>query len=119
MLESRHSESNNNNRAHSGEIFRTKLRDAMGRVDLFSESGENYLPRGTMLVFDKNIKYVTEGGAANSFFRKATIMGEDVMRLPDGKDISVYDLVPNQTARVVLSSDIVNEDLRRDGIVEI
>lgn len=119
MLESGHREANNGNRAHSGEIFETKRKDVSGRVDLFSESGENYLPKGTMLVFDKSIQYATEGGAADSHLRKATIMGEGILRLPDGKDISVHDLIPGQKAKVVLSSDIAKEDLMRHGIVEL
>ncbi len=106
------------NHPKSGEIFVTKRKDSVDRVDFFPESGDAYLPRGTMLEFDRNILYVKENGSTDSKFRKATIMGEGILRLPDGIDISVHDLIPNQTAKVLLSSDIVDEDLERHGILE-
>ncbi|MEK7156789.1 MAG: hypothetical protein AAB790_03195 [Patescibacteria group bacterium] len=119
MLESKHTEANASKRAEGGEIFKTKVIDVSGRVDFSSKSSENYLPKGTLLLFDRSIQYVTKGGAVDSHLRKATIMGEGIMRLPDGKEISVHDLISNQKAKVILSSDIVKEDLERHRIVEL
>jgi len=106
-------------RAQSGDRFETKSKDNAGRVTLRSESEGLYPARGTMLVFEHNISYVISRGTFTARFRNATVISDDIVRLPDGKEIPVQDLVPNQTARVVLSSDIVDEDLRRHGIVEI